>query len=107
MKNIIEGLFVLGMGMFIGYMLQPTYPDPCWLTTSDVIIEGWYQEEREDLLFKMRTGSATQEDVDSYNETYSYPVSMRTCIGEKVFDESDILYYRKMTRKEMYEDWND
>lgn len=103
-SGILVILFIFLFGFGTGYVYHPEPREPCWDTTSDAVFEGWYQEIKSELEWKIERGTATDEDVERYETQYSYPVSMRYCIGEKVFDGSDILYYRKMTRKEMYRD---
>ncbi len=97
-KTAIGGIFtaamLVGFGYAAGYIHRGNYNvalhEACWNTMSDVKMEFWFQEDKERKI----------ESGEPLDDIYTQEVLM-PCVGYHPFEESDIKYYRAMTREEL------
>ena len=97
-KTAIGGIFtaamLVGFGYAAGYIHRGNHNvaqhDACWETISDIQFEYWFQED------KKRKLAAGEPVDDIYKQEVIAP-----CVGYQPWENSDITYYRAMTRDEL------
>lgn len=98
-KTVISGIatvaMLVGFGFGAGYIYRGNYnvslDEACWNTLSDIKMEFWFQEDKE------RKIAAGEPLADVYKQDVLMP-----CVGYQPWEDSDITYYRAMTREELY-----
>ena len=98
-KTAISGIatvaILVGFGFGAGYIYRGNYnvslDEACWNTLSDIKMEFWFQEDKE------RKIAAGEPLADVYKQDVLMP-----CVGYQPWEDSDITYYRAMTREELY-----
>ena len=93
-SGIVTVAMLVGFGFGAGYIYRGNYNvslgEACWNTMSDVKFEYWFQEDKE------RKIAAGEPLEDIYKQEVIQP-----CVGYHPWPDSDITYYRAMTRDEL------
>jgi hypothetical protein len=94
-SGIITVAMLVGFGFGAGYIYRGNYnvslDEACWNTLSDIKFEYWFQED------KQRKIDSGEPLDDIYSQEVIHP-----CVGYHPWPDSDITYYRAMTREELY-----
>ncbi len=92
--GIATAAMLVGFGFGAGYIYRGNYnvrlDEACWNTLSDIKFEYWFQEDKE------RKLAADGPVDDIYKQEVIAP-----CVGYQPWENSDITYYRAMTRDEL------
>jgi hypothetical protein len=92
--GIVTVAMLVGFGFGAGYIYRGNYNvslgEACWNTITDVQFEYWFQED------KRRKIEAGEPLEDIYKQDVIHP-----CVGYQPWEDSDITYYRAMTRDEL------